>query len=218
MSQSSPQTRPDTDPRQAGAEQNTASPAETEVLVDEEVLGLRAPLVRVHRDEAGTWSFDGPGAAPRPAVKTLLSAVRNAWPHVCALVELDPGTSAVWSWERHGWVAEFECRCGSCEQPVPSDLDRRSWPTDLHPEHIVSVEHAALSGQVALSDILSTPGGIALLGPGTQRRTSDQMAPVAVANVIRRWPHTMRALRSVRDGHGMRWNPEALNWHEYVTA
>ncbi len=196
----------------------TGAAADTEVQVDEDVLALRAPLVRVHRDEAGRWRFDGPGAPPRPAVTTLLSAVRDAWPHVCALVELEPGTSAVWSWDKHGWAGEFECRCGSCEQPVACDLDRRTWPTELHPDHIVSVEQTALAGQVSLTDILSTPGGIALLGPGAQRRTSDEMAPVALANVIRRWPHTMRALRSVRDGHGMRWNPDQLNWHEYVTA
>ncbi len=44
------------------------------------------------------------------------------------------------------------------------------------------------------------------------------MAPVALANVIRRWPHTMQALRTVREGYGMRWNSEELNWHEYATA
>lgn len=193
------------------------TPPEAEVWVDEDVLALSAPLVRVHRDEEGRWSFDGPGEPPRPVVKTVLGAVVSAWPHVSALTEMDSGDSVVWSWERHGWTGEFECRCGSCEQPVAADLDRNTWPSELPPDRLASVENTALAGQVALTDIIATPGGIALLGAGSQRRTSDEMAPVALANVIRRWPHTMQALRAVRDGHGMRWNPEALNWNEYMT-
>lgn len=195
-----------------------AAPPETEVRVDQEVLALRAPLVRVSRDDTGGWSFDGPGVTPRPTQKTLLGAVVGAWPHVSALSDLDIGEAAVWSWHRHGWSGEFECRCGGCDQPVPADLDRTTWPSDLPPDRLVSVEQTALSGQVSLIDIISTPGGIALLGPGEHRRTSDRMTPVAVANVIRRWPHTMQALRSVQDGRGMRWNATGLNWHEYVVS
>ncbi|MDR7302893.1 hypothetical protein [Haloactinomyces albus] len=194
------------------------TPPQTEVWVDEDVLAMRAPLVRVHRDDEGTWLFDGPGQPPRPASATHLSAVVGAWPHVGALTELDSGDSVVWSWERHGWTGEFECRCGSCVQPVAADLDRSTWPSELHPERLASVENTALAGQVTLTDIVATPGGLALLGPGSQRRTSEEMAPVALANVIRRWPHTMQALRAVRDGYGMRWNPDALNWNEYMTA
>ncbi|RCW42834.1 hypothetical protein DFQ14_10890 [Halopolyspora algeriensis] len=194
------------------------TPPQTEVWVDEDVLAMRAPLVRVHRDDAGTWLFDGPGEPPRPASRTHLSAVAGAWPHVAALTELNSGDSVVWSWEQHGWTSEFECRCGNCAQPVATDLDRSTWPSELHPEYLASVESTALSGQIMLTDILATPGGIALLGPGGQNRTSEEMTPVALANVIRRWPHTMRALRAVRDGHGMRWNPEELNWHEYMTV
>jgi hypothetical protein len=195
-----------------------ASPPDTEVRVDEEVLAVRAPLVRVHRDDRGEWSFDGPGTAPRPARATRLGAVVDAWPHVHALSTLDVGGSAIWSWREHGWSPVSECRCGSCEQPVAVDLDRRTWPSDLHPNHIVSVEQAALSGQIALTDILFPPGGIAFLGPGDHRRTSDTMAPVAVANVIRRWPHTMWALRSLREGRGLRWHADSLQWHEYLLA
>lgn len=193
------------------------APPETEVNVDEDVLAMRAPLVRVHRDDTGGWSFDGPGAATA-SKRTVLGAVVGAWPHVAALSELDSGGAVIWSWRQHGWASEFECKCGGCEQPVASDIDRRAWPADLEPQSIVSVEQAALSGQVTLSDILHTPGGIALLGPGEHHRTADMMTPVAVANVIRRWPHCMQALRSLKDGRGMRWNPEALNWHEYVVA
>ncbi|MER7010896.1 hypothetical protein ABT324_05655 [Saccharopolyspora sp. NPDC000359] len=194
------------------------APPESEVHVDADVLAMRAPLVRVHRDDTGTWSFDGPGKEPRPSKKTLLSAVVGAWPHVAALTDLGTGAAAVWSWKQHGWASEFECQCGSCDQPVASDIDRRSWPEELQPHTILSVEQAALSGQTALTDIVSTPGGTALLGPGDHRRTADLMTPVALANVIRRWPHTMQALRMLKEGRGMRWNPEGLNWHEYVLA
>jgi hypothetical protein len=189
---------------------------ETEVRVDVEVLAMRSPLVRVHRDESGTWSFDGPGAAPRATKRTLLGAVVGAWPHVAGLSHLTTGAAAVWSWQQHGWANDVDCPCGQCEPPVPTDLDRKSWPSDLQPDHIVSVEQAALSGQVALTDIVFTSAGISLLGPGLHRRTKEQMAPVALANVIRRWPHTMQALRAVKSGRGMRWNPTALNWREYV--
>lgn len=188
-----------------------------EVFVDEDVLALRAPLVRVEREQKGTWIFDGPGEQPRPRVQTLLGAVVNAWPHVLALADLHPGTCAIWSWPDHGWAGEFECTCGDCEQPMPADLDRRTWPSELDPEDIVSVEETALAGQVSLSDILYASGRIALLGPGDQNRTSEEMAPVALANVIRRWPHTMRALRSLRDGYVLRWNSQSLNWNEYAT-
>ena len=194
------------------------TPPETEVRVDEDVLSLRAPLVRVHRDDEGTWSFDGPGADRKPAKTTLLGAVVGAWPHVAALSNLDTGGTAVWLWKQHGWSGEFECTCGNCEQPVATDIDRSSWPEDLQPHHVVSVEKAALSGEVPLTDIIDTPGGTALLGPGDHRRTADLMTPVALANVVRRWPHTMQALRSLQKGRGMRWNPENLNWHEYVIA
>ncbi|WP_017976386.1 hypothetical protein [Actinopolyspora halophila] len=191
----------------------------TEVSVDEEVLSLQAPLVLVRRDEQGGWFFEGPGGADSgSAVLTVLGAVVNAWPHVAALTELQPGSSAVWSWQSHGWTSEFECTCGECEQPKPVDLDRRSWPTELDPETIVSVEESALAGQVTLSDILHTSGRIALLGTGEQNRSSEEMTSVALANVIRRWPHTMRALRSVRPGYLLRWNPDSLNWHEYETV
>jgi hypothetical protein len=186
-----------------------------EARVDEEVLALRAPLVRVHRDDQGQWSFDGPGLGPRPAKTALLGMVVDAWPHVAALSDLDSGAAAVWSWRRHGWAGEFDCRCGHCEPPVAMDLDRRTWPSDLWPDQLVSVEESALSGVTALADILATPGGIALLGPGSHHRTSDMMLPVALANVVRRWPHTMQALRSLRQGRGMRWNPDTLYWHEY---
>jgi hypothetical protein len=194
------------------------TPPESEVHVDADVLAMRAPLVRVHRDDEGTWSFDGPGHNPRPSKKTMLSAVVGAWPHVAALSDLETGGAAVWSWKQHGWASEFECKCGNCEQPVAADIDRNSWPAELQPHTILSVEQAALSGQVSLTDIISTPGGIALLGPGDHRRTADLMAPVALANAIRRWPHTMQALRALKEGRGMRWNPEGLNWHEYVLA
>lgn len=203
---------------QQNSEWKLASAPEAEVRVDEDVLAMRAPLVRAHRDDEGTWSFDGPGANPRPVRKTVLKAVVGAWPHVAALSHLDTGGAAVWSWNRHGWTSVFECKCGSCDQPVAADLDRSTWPADLHPNHLVSVEQTALSGQVPLLDIIHTPGGIALLGPGGHRRTSDTMTSVAVANVIRRWPHTMQALRSLQEGRGMSWNPQKLNWHEYLIA
>lgn len=195
-----------------------SSPPDAEARVDKDVLALRAPLVRVHRDGLGAWSFDGPGATPRPAKTVLLREVVDAWPHVSALSELDSDAAVVWSWQQHGWVREFVCGCGRCDQPVATDLDRRSWPSDLWPNQLVSVEESALSGRVALVDILATPGGIAFLGPGMHRRTSDLMTPVAVANVIRRWPHTMQALRALQDGRGMRWNPDTLYWHEYRIA
>lgn len=193
------------------------TPPEAEVLVDTDVLSLRAPLVRVARDAEGTWSFTGPGADP-PTQRTVLGAVVAAWPHVSALTDLDRGGAVVWSWTRHGWAGEFECRCGNCEQPVAADLDRRSWPSDVQPDSLISVEKSALSGQVTLTDILSTPGGVAFLGPGRHQRTSDLMTPVAAANVARRWPHTVQALRSIKNGRGLSWNPEGLNWREYVLA
>ncbi|RKT83260.1 hypothetical protein SAMN05421805_105257 [Saccharopolyspora antimicrobica] len=195
-----------------------SAPPESEVHVDADVLAMRAPLVRVHRDKAGTWSFDGPGQSPRPSKRTLLSAVVGAWPHVAALSDLGIGAAAVWSWKQHGWAGESACECGSCDQPVAADIDRHSWPEELQPHTILSVEQAALSGQTALTDIVSTPGGVALLGPGEHRRTADLMTPVALANVIRRWPHTMQALRMLKEGHGMRWSAEGLNWHEYALA
>ncbi|QUH00331.1 hypothetical protein HUO13_05405 [Saccharopolyspora erythraea] len=194
------------------------TPPDTEVAVAEDVLGMRVPLVRVRRDGGGGWSFFGPGDEEGPTKRTVLSAVVGAWPHVSALAELEAGSVAVWSWTQHGWTGEFECRCGECQQPVAADLDRKTWPSDLHPHHIVSVEQTALSGQVVLADIISTEGGIALLGPGEHRRTSEKMTPVAVANVIRRWPHTMHALRALNEGRGMRWNSEGMAWHEYVIA
>ena len=194
------------------------TPPDTEVAVGEDVLAMRVPLVRVVRGASGEWSFHGPGSTQGPTKATVLSAVVGAWPHVSALSDLEPGHVAVWSWSQHGWVGEFECKCGDCEQPVAADLDRKTWPSDLHPHHIVSVEQTALAGQVVLADIISTEGGIALLGPGDHRRTSDKMTPVAVANVIRRWPHTMHALRSLNEGRGMRWNHDGLAWHEYVIA
>lgn len=194
------------------------SPPDTEVRVDKDVLALRAPLVRVHRNGRGEWSFDGPGAAPRPATKAVLRAVVDAWPHVSALSGLDSGSGVVWSWRQHGWAREFECRCGRCEPPAAVDLDRRRWPSELTPSRLVSVEESALAGRVALVDILATPGGIALLGPGAHRRTSDLMTPMAMANVIRRWPHAMQPLRDLQDGRGMRWNPDTLHWHEYLIA
>lgn len=203
---------------QQNSEWKLASPPESEVRVDQEVLAMRAPLVRVHRDEGGTWSFDGPGPTPRPSKRTVLNAVVGAWPHVTALSHLENGAAAVWSWARHGWTSEFECRCGSCDQPVATDLDRNTWPGDLQPNDIVSVEQVALSGQVPLLDIIHTPTGIAMLGPGGHRRTSDTMTAVAVANVVRRWPHTMQALRSLDAGRGLSWNPHKLNWHEYLVA
>lgn len=195
----------------------SASP-ESPVRVDDDVLTLRAPLVRVHRDDAGTWSFSGPGKASGRSQRTRLGAVVGAWPHVAALSDLDIGTSAVWSWQGHGWASEFVCRCGCCDPPKPADLDRTSWPADLAPDRVTSVEHAALSGEIGLSDIVSNRTGITLLGLGVHRRASDTMTSVAVANVIRRWPHTMQALRSISAGRGMRWNPARLNWHEYVLA
>ncbi|SDW66117.1 hypothetical protein SAMN05216215_1004276 [Saccharopolyspora shandongensis] len=194
------------------------TPPESEVNVDADVLAMRAPLVRVHRNDEGTWSFDGPGRNPRPSKKTMLSAVVGAWPHVAALSDLDTGGAAVWSWKQHGWASEFKCECGSCEQPVAADIDRNSWPAELQPHSILSVEQVALSGQAPLTDIISTPGGIALLGPGDHRRSADLMTPIALANVIRRWPHTMQALRALKEGRGMRWNQQQLNWHEYVLA
>jgi hypothetical protein len=200
------------------AQWKLGSPPNTEVRVDDEVLTLRAPLVQVRRDGRGEWSFDGPGRAPGSAKRTLLGAVVDAWPHVGALSTLDVGSAAIWSWREHGWSHVSECRCGSCEQPVAADLDRRTWPSDLHPNHIVSVEQAALSGQIGLTEILFRSGGIAFLGPGDQRRTSDTMTPVAVANVIRRWPHTMQALRSLREGRGLRWDADTLQWREYFLA
>jgi hypothetical protein len=205
-------------PAMQNTEWKLKTPPDAQVSVDEDVLALRAPLVRVHRDDKGTWSFDGPGSTPRPAQKTLLGAVVGAWPHVAALSDLDIGSTVVWSWSRHGWSREFECHCGHCDEPVAADLDRKTWPADLDPNRIVSVEQTALSGQVALTDIIFTPGGVALLGPGDHHRTSDMMAPVAVANVIRRWPHTMQAMRMLNDGRGMRWNPDGLHWQEYLIA
>ncbi|MBE9375730.1 hypothetical protein IQ251_14850 [Saccharopolyspora sp. HNM0983] len=194
------------------------SPPDSEVRVDQDVLAMRSPLVRVHRDEAGGWSFDGPGKPPRPFSRTRLSAVVGAWPHVAALSDLAAGRSVIWSWRQHGWTSELVCECGQCEQPEPTDVDRASWPAELQAHSIVSVEQSALSGQAPLSDIIHTPGGIALLAPGDHRRTSEVMAPVALANVVRRWPHSMQALRALQDGRGMRWNPTGLNWHEYVLA
>lgn len=188
---------------------------EVTVQVDEDVLALRAPLVRVHRDSGGAWSFDGPGTPPRPARSTLLGAVVDAWPHVAALSDLDNGESAVWSWKQHGWAGESRCRCGECETPIARDLDRENWPSDLQPNQIVSVEQRALTGQIELTDIIAPPGGTALLGPGDYRRTSDQMAPIAVANVIRRWPHTMNALRYIKEGRGLHWDRENMHWEEY---
>lgn len=194
-----------------------STPPESSVRVDTEVLAMRAPLVRVHRDEEGTWSFDGP-ETPKQAKQTKMQAVIGAWPHVAALDDLDAGGAAVWSWRQHGWASEFECECGSCEQPVAGDIDRKSWPAELQPHTIISVEQTALSGQRPLTDIIRTEGGTAMLGPGDHRRTVDLMTPVAMANVIRRWPHTMQALKMLAEGRGMRWNQEALNWHEYVLA
>jgi hypothetical protein len=194
------------------------TPPESAVRVDAEVLAMRAPLVRVHRDDEGTWSFEGPSATGRESKQTKLQAVVGAWPHVAALSELDAGTAVVWSWRQHGWAAEFECECGNCEQPVAGDIDRQSWPSELQPHTIISVEQVALSGQRPLTDIISTPGGIAMLGPGDHRRTVDLMTPVALANVIRRWPHTVQAMRVLQENRGMRWNPDGLNWHEYAVA
>ena len=71
---------------------------ESEVLVDTDVLAMRSPLVRVHRDAKGTWSFDGPGQRPRPNKTAMLSAVVGAWPHVAALSGMGTGGAAVWSW------------------------------------------------------------------------------------------------------------------------
>lgn len=202
----------------ATAQWKLKSPPNAEVHVDQDVLAMRSPLVRVHRDDAGGWSFDGPGEQPRPGSRTQLSAVVGAWPHVAALTGLEAGGAVIWSWRQHGWTSEFVCECGHCEQPVATDVDRASWPAELQAHSIVSVEQVALSGQVPLSDIMYTPGGIALLGPGGHQRTSDVMTPVALANVVRRWPHSMQALRVLQAGRGVGWNPDELNWHEYVLA
>lgn len=191
------------------------TPPDTQVQVDEEVLTLRAPLVAAHRDPVGGWVFNGPGANHRTRT-TLLEAVVHAWPHVAGLNDLPPGATATWSWRHHGWTSEAGCRCGSCNQAVPTDIDHSTWPADLDPEALLSVEKSTLTGQTELTDIVATPGGTALLGPGDHHRTSDQMTHVATANALRRWPHTMQALRALQDARGMRWNPEELNWQEYV--
>lgn len=192
------------------------SPPETQVQVDEEVLTLRAPLVAAHRDTAGGWTFNGPSNGPRSTRTTLLNAVAAAWPHVAGLTGLNPGGTAVWSWRNHGWTGHTECRCGECAHLAPVDLDRTTWPSELDPESLLSVEKSTLTGQSELTDIVATPGGTAFLGPGDHHRTSDQMTLVATANVLRRWPHTMHALRALQQKHGMRWNTQDLNWHEYA--
>lgn len=194
------------------------TPPDAPAHVDEEVLALRAPLVRVHRTEDGTWCFDGHGAWPRSTRQIPLGAVVQAWPHVCALSPLEPGAGAVWSWHKHGWAREFHCTCGTCESPKPADLDRGMWPEDMEPDRILNVEQAVLTGQTTLTDMRCTSAGVSLHGPAEQERQDEAMTPVAAANAVRRWPHTMRALQSLNKGRGMYWDGENLNWREYRAA
>lgn len=194
------------------------TPPETQVRVDENVLALQAPLVCVHRDGAGGWFFDGPGEAPRPARTTRFEAVVQAWPHVACLSHVDRGGFAVWSWVQHSWVIEGECHCGSCERPRVTDLDRANWPPEMDPEGLISVESAALTGQVELVEMRASAGRTALLGPGGSDGAAAQMTPVALANVFRRWPYAMAAYRALHDGRAMYWNNEDLHWSEYVLA
>lgn len=212
------QTTPGPVPQGPGNQWKLKSAPETPVHLDENVLAMRAPLVRVRCGEDGSWTCEGPNPGQAAPQKTMLSAVVSAWPHVAALSGLDAGGCVVWSWRQLGWADENGCQCGECEKPVATDIDRSSWPEDLQPHTVVSVENVALTGQTPLTDILHTSGGIALLGAGDHRRTSDLMSPVAMANAVRRWPHTVHALRMLQESRGMRWNFDELNWHEYLVA
>jgi hypothetical protein len=190
-----------------------ATPPETGVQVDENVLALQAPLVRVHRDPQGGWYFDGPGEPPRPSRTTRFDAVVQAWPHVACLSHVDPGGLAVWSWVQHSWVVEGQCQCGDCERPRATDLDSTTWPSQMNPEDLVSVDSAALTGQVELVEMRASEGRASFHGPGDG---AAQMTPVALANVFRRWPYAMAAYRALSDGRAMYWNSDDLHWSEYV--
>ncbi|MHA6802549.1 hypothetical protein [Salinifilum ghardaiensis] len=194
------------------------SPPGTPVDLDANVLAMRVPLVRVRCEESGTWTCAGPDADEASWQRTTLSAVVTAWPHIAALSNMEPGGSVVWSWPEMGWADEDGCTCGECPRPVATDVDRTAWPENLQPDTVVSVENVALTGQTPLVDILHTQGGIALIGEGDHRRTVDLMSPVAMANVVRRWPHTVQALRMLQELRGMRWNFDELNWREYRLA
>ncbi len=187
----------------------------TEVQVAEDVVALKAPLVRVDRDEDGTWSFFGPGSDETSTRSTTLGGVVDAWPHVAGLTDLNNGSSAVWHWAQHGWAVGGGCTCGQCSDPVAADLDRQSWPDALPPNRPVLVERRVLSGEVRLSDLRQEDGNLLVLGPGEQQRTAEEMVAIAIVDVVRRWPHSMHALRALQEGRGMEWNPEALNWQEY---
>lgn len=202
----------------AGSQWKLQSPPETPVNLDENVLAMHSPLVRVRCEQDGSWTCVGPQPNTVEPAKTSLSAVVSAWPHVAGLSALTRGGCVVWSWRQQGWAEEDGCQCGQCETPVATDIDRSVWPEDLQAHSIVSVENVALTGQTPLTDILHTSGGIALLGEGDHRRTSDLMSPVAMANAVRRWPHIVRALRMLGESRGMRWDFDELKWHEYLIA
>ncbi|APU13035.1 MULTISPECIES: hypothetical protein [Actinoalloteichus] len=192
----------------------TTSPT-TEVQVAEDVVALRAPLVRVARNEDGVWSFFGPGETDGPTRATTLGGVVDAWPHVAGLSDLRTGTTAVWHWGQHGWAVGGGCTCGQCGEPQAADIDRQVWPDDVPPNRPVLVEKSVLSGQTPLTDLRGESGNTIVLGPGEQQRQADEMVAIAIVDVVRRWPHTLHALRALQEGRGMEWNAEALNWQEY---
>lgn len=205
-------------PQQAPAQQadwKLDTPPETPVQVALDVIALAAPLVRASRGADGTWLFAGPTDPGDEIQTTLLSAVVSAWPHVAGVPNLDAGTSATWQWSDHGWSTGLPCDCGNCPDPRGHDISAQDWPVELDAEAETWVELAALEGRVPLSDLRRNEFGVAISGPGTHQRSEDDVTTVPLISIVRRWPHTILALRALQPGRGMRWRPEMLNWQEY---
>lgn len=191
------------------------TPPETPVQVAHDVIALAAPLVRASRDADGTWLFAGPVDPGEEVQTTMLSAVVSAWPHVAGVPTLTAGGTAIWQWAEHGWSTGVDCRCGTCTDPHAADIAADDWPVELDAESDTWVELAALEGRVPLSDLRRNEYGVAISGPGTHQRSEDDVTTVPMISIVRRWPHTILALRALQPGRGMRWRPEVLNWQEY---
>ncbi|SHG37030.1 hypothetical protein [Streptoalloteichus hindustanus] len=188
------------------------SPPDTQVVVAQELVELRAPLVNVSRDDEGAWSFRGPGAAGEQTTVLALADVVNAWPHVASLDELRPGAVALWDWSGNGWQIGFP----ATTDPVRGvDLDEAKWPVLGEDAHAV-VERAVVTGERPLTDIQRDEEGFSYVGPEQAADpTPEDYLLVPLADVVRRWPHSLPVVVALEVGEGVEWRHDAQQWESY---
>ncbi|RJQ69108.1 hypothetical protein D5S17_31290 [Pseudonocardiaceae bacterium YIM PH 21723] len=182
---------------------------------------MQVPLVKAIRDGLGGWTFTGPEGSEvsdTPAMETTLGAVSVVWPHVSGLIRVAPGQTAVWVWSRHGWATIGACDCGECVDPTAQDISRAAWPEALRPQQRARVDRAALEGHVSLGLMQQDESGFLLVGAYPGERPPISFVEVPLVNIIRRWPHTIRALTELAPGRVMHWQPQDLGWNCYELA